>query len=80
MLKKIFNTLDLPCSLPEPYGELAAVAPVAQLIITGWPLWIIFFALRIHQKCCKADNKDTKEREMKEYSLIEAVNNEPTKE
>lgn len=72
----------MPCSLPEPYGELAAVAPVAQLIITGWPLWIIFFALKIHQNCCqqKADNKDTKEREMKEYSLIEAVNNEPTKE
>ena len=70
----------MPCSLPEPYGELAAVAPVAQLIITGWPLWIIFFALKIHQKCCqKPDTKDTKEREMKEYSLIEAVNNEPTK-
>ena len=43
----------LKISLPEPYGELAAVAPVAQLCVTGLPLWFVFFALKIYQKCCK---------------------------
>ena len=28
-------------------------APVAQLMVTGLPLWLIFFALKFYQKCVK---------------------------
>ena len=47
----------LKLSLAEPYGTLAAVAPVAQLMVTGLPLWLVFFALKFYQKCIKK-NKD----------------------
>ena len=59
----------LKISLPEPYGELAAVAPVAQLYVTGLPLWFIFFALKIYQKCCKKqekENENNKEEESRQ--------------
>ena len=46
----------LKLSLAEPYGELAAVAPVAQLMVTGLPLWLVFFALKFYQKCIKKSN------------------------
>ena len=31
-------------------GELASVAPVAQLLLTGLPLWLVFFAMKLY-KC-----------------------------
>ena len=46
----------LKLSLAEPYGTLAAVAPVAQLMVTGLPLWLVFFALKFYQKCIKKNN------------------------
>ena len=50
----------LKMSLEEPFGELAAVAPVAQLMITGLPLWLFFALLKIYQKCFRKDaEKDT---------------------
>ena len=48
----------LKISLAEPYGDLAAVAPVAQLMVTGLPLWLVFFALKFYQKCIKKTAKD----------------------
>ena len=47
----------LKLSLAEPYGDLAAVAPVAQLMVTGLPLWLVFFALKFYQRCIK-NNKE----------------------
>jgi len=48
----------LKMSLEEPFGELAAVAPVAQLMITGLPLWLLLGCLKIYQKCIKKDPKN----------------------
>ena len=51
----------LKMSLEEPFGELASVAPVAQLMITGLPLWLLLACLKIYQKCFKKDEvKDVK--------------------
>lgn len=47
----------LKMSLEEPFGELAAVAPVAQLMITGLPLWVFFGCLKVYQKCFRKDAK-----------------------
>ena len=66
----------LKISLQEPYGELAAVAPVAQLCVTGLPLWFIFFALKIYQKCCKkqeTENDAEKEESRQLKSQITTV-------
>jgi len=55
----------LKMSLEEPFGELASVAPVAQLMITGLPLWLLLACLKIYQKCFKKDEvKDVK------YSVV----------
>jgi hypothetical protein len=35
-------------SFPEPQGELASVAPVAQLMITGLPLWFVLAAIKLY--------------------------------
>jgi len=40
----------LQLSLPKPYGDIAAVAPVAQLMLTGLPLWAILAILKIYQR------------------------------
>jgi len=56
-------------SLPEPYGELGSVAPVAQLIVTGWPLWLVYFALKIYQRCCK--KKDSQDEKKDEYLQVD---------
>ena len=83
----------LKISLPEPYGELAAVAPVAQvmakkdrkiyiliisflqLIITGWPLWLIFFSLKFYQNCIKKTKPDVEKNEM-EYVPVKTNEND----
>jgi sodium/bile acid cotransporter 3/5 len=38
----------LKMSFPEPQGELASVAPVAQLMITGLPLWFVLAAVKLY--------------------------------
>lgn len=43
----------LQISFPEPLGELASVAPVAQLLLTGLPLWLVFFAIKLY-KCYRS--------------------------
>ena len=71
----------LKISLEEPYGELAAVAPVAQLMVTGLPLWILFFSLKIYQRWCrkkpKLDNTevDNNDNSKAEYSLVNTEEN-----
>jgi len=71
----------LKISLEEPYGELAAVAPVAQLMVTGLPLWILFFSLKIYQRWCrkkpKLDNTevDNNDNSKAEYSLVNTAEN-----
>ncbi|TRY64297.1 hypothetical protein TCAL_02618 [Tigriopus californicus] len=42
----------LKVSLEAPYGELASVAPVAQLVITGLPLWAALGVWKLYEKCC----------------------------
>ena len=32
-------------------GELASIAPVAQLMITGIPLWILFGLINLNKYC-----------------------------
>lgn len=54
----------LKMSFPEPLGELASVAPVAQLMITGLPLWLVLAVLKIYQRYCR------KEQQKEEYSPI----------
>ena len=44
----------LKISLPPPYGDMAAVAPVSQLMLTGLPLWFILGLWKIYQRCCFA--------------------------
>lgn len=61
----------LKISLPEPFGELAAVAPVAQLMVTGLPLWIIFFAIRIYLRCFRTTPKDSEDDYQKDYKMVE---------
>jgi len=41
----------LKISFPEPLGELASIAPVAQLMITGIPLWILFGLINLNKYC-----------------------------
>jgi len=48
----------LKTSLEAPYGELASVAPVAQLMITGLPLWFFFGCLKLYQKCFRKETKE----------------------
>jgi len=48
----------LKMSFPEPLGELASVAPVAQLLITGLPLWGLLALLKIYQRCCKKKKEE----------------------
>lgn len=43
----------LKVSLPQPYGDLSTVAPVAQLVITAIPLWIILGAYKAYEKWIK---------------------------
>jgi sodium/bile acid cotransporter 3/5 len=48
----------LKMSFPEPQGELASVAPVAQLMITGLPLWGFLAALKLYR--CLTARKEAK--------------------
>eukprot|EP00096_Caligus_rogercresseyi_P010279 TRINITY_DN3691_c0_g1_i2.p1 TRINITY_DN3691_c0_g1~~TRINITY_DN3691_c0_g1_i2.p1 ORF type:complete len:465 (-),score=119.95 TRINITY_DN3691_c0_g1_i2:154-1548(-) len=43
----------LKISLEEPYGDLASIAPVGQLMVTGLPLWFILLIKKSYEKCCK---------------------------
>jgi len=43
----------LKLSLEEPLGELASLAPLAQMCVTGLPLWALLAIIKIHQRCKK---------------------------
>ena len=43
----------LKISLPPPYGDLSTVAPVAQLVITAIPLWIMLGVFKLWQLVLK---------------------------
>ena len=60
----------LKMSLEEPFGELASVAPVAQLMITGLPLWIFFGWLKFYQKCIR---KEQKEKDSGQYEAVQRL-------
>ena len=54
--------ISLKVSLPAPYGDLSTVAPVAQIIITTIPLWIMLGVFKLWQKviqprCFPKDNQ-----------------------
>ena len=34
------------------------------MIITGWPLWLIFFSLKFYQRCIKKKIPDVEKNEM----------------
>merc|ERR1719180_20266 len=62
----------LKMSFEEPLGELAAVAPVAQLMITGLPLWLVLAVLKIYQRFCRSKVPlDEKEAEYTTVSTAE---------
>jgi len=63
----------LKLSLEEPFGELAAVAPVAQLVITGLPLWLLLALLKLYQRFCRKTPKEKTEAEYVEVSKVERV-------
>ncbi|CAB4056959.1 SLC10A3_5 [Lepeophtheirus salmonis] len=48
----------LKISLEEPYGDLASVAPIAQLMLTGAPLWLVLLCKKIYDKCCKKEEAE----------------------
>merc|ERR550519_827735 len=58
----------LKMSFEEPLGELAAVAPVAQLMITGLPLWLVLAVLKTYQRFCRS-KAILEEKEM-EYTSV----------
>ena len=77
----------LKLSLAEPYGDLAAVAPVAQLMVTGLPLWLVFFALKFYQKCIRKTDDQHPDLESEkgrdkdfDYEKIETRNPQVMKE
>ena len=47
-----------------------------QLIITGWPLWLIYFSLKFYQKCIKK-SKPNVDKEM-EYVSVQTNENDAT--
>merc|ERR1719187_876327 len=49
----------LKISFEEPIGDLSAVAPVAQLCMTGAPLWLFFGVLKFYQKCIRKKKEVT---------------------
>jgi len=61
----------LKMSFEEPLGELAAVAPVAQLMITGLPLWLVLAVLKTYQRFCQS--KATLEEKGTEYTTVSSV-------
>lgn len=67
----------LKVSLEAPYGELASVAPVAQLVITGLPLWAALGVWKLYEKCCKKKTVDA-EPSPDEYTPIKTVTVETT--
>ena len=63
----------LKVSLPAPYGDLSTVAPVAQLVITAIPLWIMLGIFKLWQLVIKP--KYFSDKNSKEDEIIEPINN-----
>lgn len=66
-----FVLLKLSFKNNEPYGELSALAPVAQLLVTGSPLWVLLGIWKLYQKCIK---KKTVKDEPIKYSQVTKIN------
>ena len=66
-------TTDLSFSISFPQ------APVAQLMVTGLPLWLVFFALKFYQKCIKK-NKDQLSGTADGYEKVEKGKNDELEE
>ena len=65
----------LKMSFPEPQGELASVAPVAQLMITGLPLWGFLAALKLY-RCYRAREAEQSNPEAGVYEAVVDKGNE----
>eukprot|EP00095_Tigriopus_kingsejongensis_P009983 maker-scaffold17_size721972-snap-gene-6.25 protein:Tk09983 transcript:maker-scaffold17_size721972-snap-gene-6.25-mRNA-1 annotation:"hypothetical protein DAPPUDRAFT_309863" len=62
----------LKVSLPPPYGELASVAPVCQLVLTAIPLWLILGLWKIYSKCIRPRLSSNKVEPIQaEYTAVE---------
>ena len=40
-------------------------------MVTGLPLWIIFFAIKIYIKCFKKTPKDSEDDYQKDYKMVD---------
>jgi len=60
----------LKLSLPAPYGDLATVAPVAQLVITGAPLWILLAIWKIYSRFFRKTTQPELSSESSEVSPV----------
>ncbi|XP_015918294.1 P3 protein [Parasteatoda tepidariorum] len=57
----------LVLSLPQPEADLSSVPVIAQLMLTGLPMWALLVATRIYRKFCKRTEKTDK----KVYTVVE---------
>jgi len=63
----------LKLSLEEPLGELASLAPLAQMCVTGLPLWVLLAIIKIHQRCKRKTETGQK------YSEVPGGDNKQTR-
>ena len=73
--------LVLQTSLDPPFNDIASIAPIAQIIIVGIPLWLLILAIQIRRRLClkteqKAADLNHDERQNSEEVKLLAENSD----
>ena len=69
--------LLLLLSLEQPAADIASVPCIAQLLLTGQPLWLVFLGLKIYKFINKTEEKN-KSIDTKEEKVVSNQNNKLT--